>query len=144
LALAERDLALVADELVHAADDLLGAAASVAGDMEAKCDEESGAAEEAARVHLSAAIDALDRCGEAEGRASWWAELGREGAVAPYRAGGVSRDRQMRVRAAIAYLDEHREKAAAHVARVAAFNAAEAKLPLPPEAAPAPGEPVAS
>jgi hypothetical protein len=138
LALAERDLALVGDELVHATDEVLAAAASVAPEMEARCDEAAHAAQQGARAALLSAISSLDRSGEAEGQASWWNELHAAGAVVPYQAGAVSRQRQQQVRAALGFMDARAEKRAAHLAEVARLQAHEARLPLPPDSPPAP------
>lgn len=142
LASAERALSIVADELVRATDDVFDAAAGVAAEQETTADDEAAAAEDAARVALQSAIDALDRSADAEARAQWWYELANDGRVAPFRPGTISRERQVYVQRAIQFLDERRERVAAHVAEQARLAEAEAKLPLPPASAPAPGQPM--
>ena len=141
LATAERDLAIVGDELVRATDDLLDAAAAVAAEQETTADDVAAAAEDAARVALQSAIDALDRSADAEARAQWWFELANDGRVAPFRPGTISRERQMYVQRAINFLDERRERVQTHIDEQRRLAEADAKLPLPPTTALAP-EPV--
>ena len=133
---AERNLALLGNELRTVTGDLFAAAAPHAQAMEAECDEAALAAEESARTALGAAVEALERCGELENRSGWWWELGHEDSAPPFLAGaGTTAEAQGRIRAVVDYLDRRRERLAEHAAEMARFAEHEAKLPSPPTTA---------
>ena len=99
---AERNLALLGNELRTVTGDLFAAAAPHAQAMEAECDEAALAAEESARTALGAAVEALERCGELENRSGWWWELGHEDSAPPFLAGaGTTAEAQGRIRAVV-------------------------------------------